>query len=538
MAVNPRTLRAFPFLRRLADADLARLASQVGETHYPAGTLIFPDRQPGDRFYLLKAGRVEIFKPTPHTQVILNVLQPGEHFGEMSLLDDQPRSAAARAATDVALIEISKPIFLALVQRFPLLLYQAAHVSDERLRHRDRDLINQLTAHNRQLGKLYETSLDISRHRARDAALAAIVERAVALLNGSAGVIHLFDPQTHRLVAPLDRSRGTRSRGVIGRAFATGAPVIENRRARRELAAPICLDEKPLGALVVYRAPAAAAFTPEQAQLLLLFANQAAIAIENARLHALALEKARLDGELCAARAMQRSLIPTRAPRVPGFRLAGLWRPAREVSGDFYDFISLGNGCWGLVIADVCDKGMPAALFMATARSVVRASARAALTAVGAVEHANRVIAADASNGMFITLFLGILDPRARRLEYVNAGHVPPLWWRAPNARLERLSRTGIALGVDAEARYESRAIELAEGDLLLLYTDGVADALNVTDAHFGEARLARVLKSGASAEACAVVRAVDRAVSDFVGTCALVDDVTMVAVRCAASSG
>jgi serine phosphatase RsbU (regulator of sigma subunit)/CRP-like cAMP-binding protein len=532
MVVRKQTLRWFRFLRRLNDAELARLARHVAQTHHPAQAILFPDQQIGDTFYLLKSGRVEIFKKTEHGDVILNVIQPGHYFGEMSLLDNRPRSAAARAATDVTVLQVPKAEFLTLVQRFPFLLSQTAHVSDERLRQRDQSLIAELTTHNQQLQQLYETSLDISRHRELDDALAAISARATTLSNSSAGKLYLFDETTRH----LRTSNGERIRigtGAAGRAFAARDPVMQNRaKPQRVLAVPICLDAKSLGALVVYRPSRAKPFTPDDARLLLLFANQAAIAIENARLFALAAEKARLDTELQTARQVQRSLLPTRAPRIPGFQLAGLWRPAREVAGDFYDFIPLDNGRWGIVIADVCDKGMPAALFMATARSVVRASARAALTTVAALEHANRIIAADATNGMFVTLFLGILDPRARRFEYVNAGHNPPLWLRAASARLEYLRRTALPLGIDANSRFESREITLAPRDTLVLYTDGVTDAVNAREQSFGAGRLTRLAKANARADAATVVRALNRAIRAFIATQPLGDDVTMVVLR------
>ena len=127
---------------------------------------------------------------------------------------------------------------------------------------------------------------------------------------------------------------------------------------------------------------------------------------------------------------------------MPGFQLAGLWRPAFEMSGDWYDFFPLPNRRWGIVIADVSGKGVPAALFMALARSTLRASAAVATTAEGAVERANRLIAADSDDGTFITAVFGILDAQARRFVYVNAGHNPPLWFQAGAQRLEYLTRT------------------------------------------------------------------------------------------------
>ena len=532
MAVKKSVLRRFSFFRALKDRELAALALQLNEAHYSAHATIFSDKEPGDCFYLLQTGSVEISKLTADGEILLNVLQPGDHFGEMSLLDDQPRSATARATTDLTVIQIPKAIFLSLVTRFPILLHQTARISDERLRQRDQDLIQELTTHNQQLERLYETSLDISRHREIDPLLAAIIERAAALFDSTAGQLYLFDEKIQRLVSPKGKAIQLNA-GATGRAFATGAPMIHNKIGRqnpsRELAAPICLDSKSLGVISVCRNKGSAPFIPEDAKLLRLFANQAAIAIENARLYGLAVEKAQFDGELHAAYQVQHGLIPPRAPRLAGFHLAGMWRPAREVSGDFYDFIPLEKSRWGIVIADVSDKGLPAALFMVLTRSILRANLVAEPDLARAIARANRVLCADAHDGMFVTVLVGILDARSRRFTYVNAGHNPPLLWRAHAHRLVALKRHGWALGIEASAAFTAQQVELKPGDRLVLYIDGVTDAVNAQDRFFSEARLAQLVKLNAHRSAGDLVRALDRAICEFVGVRALSDDATAV---------
>jgi serine phosphatase RsbU (regulator of sigma subunit)/CRP-like cAMP-binding protein len=543
MPVAPSLLHRFPFLRSLDEAELEQVAKHIEERLYLPHAIIFPDGVIGDKFYLLDSGHVQIVKPMPEGEVLLNDLQPGDSFGEMSLLDGQPRSASARAAGDVGVLEMPKDVFLSLIQRFPALLYLTALENAQRLRRSDQELIHELQARNQELHQLYQTSLDISRHLELEQVLAAITERAESLLDSVGGALHLFDPAKHLLIAPPPHKHVRPGEGATGQAFTSGGAVLANastersrggklRAAKSALAAPIYLDKNKLGTLTVYRPSTAAPFTQDDAQLLLLLANQAAIAVENARLYGLSVEKGRLDGELRAARQFQRSLIPTRAPRVPGFQLTGLWRPAREVAGDFYDFIPLARGKWGLAIADVSDKGASAALFMAISRSVLRASAIAEPDAARAIEHANRLLAADSTRGMFVTLFFGIFEPRARSLTYVNAGHNPPLLLRATKHRLERLSQHGLALGVDPTGSWASHTLEFDENDLLVLYTDGVTEALNGQDEFFGEARLARILKASAGTSAAEVVRAIDRGVDEFVGGRPLADDVTLVVLR------
>ncbi|MGB8645254.1 MAG: SpoIIE family protein phosphatase [Anaerolineae bacterium] len=538
MKLHPSILRRFSFFQPLDDAELARVAPHIREKRYPAGALIFKDGEPGDKFYLVRSGRVLIYKPTPEGDTPLNEMRVGDGFGEMSLLDDLPRSAAARAVGDATLLEISRDRFISLVQNFPALLIQAVRDNAERLRHSNTQWIRELETRNRQLEKLYETSLAISRHLELQTALVNISERARQLLDGEAGALYLHDPTSNRLVPQVPGPAIRLGHGIIGRAYGCVEPLYENRTARRgstahsTLAAPICLDTQPVGVLAVYRPAAGAPFTPQDAQLLLLLANQAAIAVENARLHQTAIDKARLDGELQAAYKVQHSLLPLHVPHIPGFQVAALWRPARQVSGDFYDFIPLPDKRWGIVIADVSDKGIPAALLMAASRSILRASATSGLDAVATIVQTNRVLSADATNGMFITLFFALLDPHTRTLSYVNAGHNPPLLLRARDGRLEPLTRTTFPLGIDADAPVRAGVVQLDPGDVLTLYTDGVTEAANPALEFLGETGLADLITSVGPSGAQALVRALDKRISEFTGTATLADDVTVVVLQ------
>ena len=526
MPVKKQWLTHFALIRDIAKPEIDSLAQAARSARYPAAGLIFSDGQPGDTFYLIRAGIVEIVKTNRNGEVILNVLQPGDHFGEMSLLDEQPRSAAARARTDVTLIEIPKAAFLTLVQKSPLMLYRAARVSDARLRQRDQVLLDELATHNRRLEKLYATSLDISRHLDLDRAFDAMIRRAAELLDGETGVLHLYQPASGQLVTHSPLSAPPAMSNASRRAFSTSQPVIDKRA--RTLAAPICLGTETLGVLTVYRALKSIAFTQDDANLLLLLANQCAIAIENARLYGLAVEKGRMDGELHAALSVQRNLMPTRAPRIPGYRIAGVWQPARIVAGDFFDYIPLGNHQFGVVIADVSDKGMPAALFMAATRSIIRASIIEEPDPGCALTRANRLIASDATDGMFVTLFLGVLDARAHRFTFANAGHNPPWLWRARTNRIESLRQHQLALGILSNVEYATHQIDFEPGDALLLYTDGVTDAKNARQQFFGEHRLKRSFNDNARADAPALVRQIESAVRAFVGAEPLFDDITL----------
>jgi sigma-B regulation protein RsbU (phosphoserine phosphatase) len=179
---------------------------------------------------------------------------------------------------------------------------------------------------------------------------------------------------------------------------------------------------------------------------------------------------------------------------LPGFDLAGFNLPAREVGGDFYDYIPVGEGCWGVEIADVSGKGVPAALFMALSRTLVRASASENPDPAGSILEANRYICMDSKTSMFVTLFYGILDTRKAIFTYVNAGHNPPLLFRAGSSGAELLRGKGIALGILDDIELELTELRLNLGDTVVFYTDGVTEATNERDEEYGMERLKEII--------------------------------------------
>jgi len=247
-------------------------------------------------------------------------------------------------------------------------------------------------------------------------------------------------------------------------------------------------------------------------------------------------EKEKLEHELRMAREVQASLLPRVIPSLPGWEFAAHWEPARRVSGDFYDFIPLSrpesSDAWGLVIADVSDKGMPAALFMAVTRSIVRASTAGASSPAESITQANRLICADAARGMFVTLFYAQLDPAAGDLTYVNAGHNPPWLYRAEAGEWEELTRTGMVLGMFGAHTLTERVVRLQPGDFVLMYTDGLTDATNAQGERFEIERLRQVMDARRGASASDLVTALYEAVSRFRGDNALFDDITCLIVK------
>ncbi len=244
------------------------------------------------------------------------------------------------------------------------------------------------------------------------------------------------------------------------------------------------------------------------------------------------IQKEKLEHELHVARSVQTGLLPRNVPTYAGWQFAARWQPAHIVSGDFYDFIALNDGTLGMVVADVSDKGMPAALFMSLSRSILRACVASTELLADAVRRANMLIYADSADSMFVTLFVCALDPVTGALAYVNAGHNPPLHFVSADAQWHELKSSGMALGILEDAHFTQHAAQLAAGDALMLYTDGLTDALNPNGERFGRERLMAVLRDAHGKDAAAIADALERAMESFTAGSAAFDDMTCVVVK------
>lgn len=256
-------------------------------------------------------------------------------------------------------------------------------------------------------------------------------------------------------------------------------------------------------------------------------ADQVASALQNAQLYQRTLAHERLQQELSIAGRIQSSFLPREVPQLAGWDLAVRLDPARETSGDFYDLIPLTEGRWGLVVADVADKGTGAALFMALSRTLIRTYALQFSDAPEQVLAAtNARILQETYSNLFVTVFYGIIDPVNGLLRYASAGHNPP--YVTGKAQTQALRRTGIPLGMMENATWRSVSVELEPGSTLVLYTDGVTEAQNCDAALFGEDRLLRVVEAGVNHSAGEVEQAVIKAVHEFAGDAPQADDITV----------
>ncbi|MBE3076620.1 MAG: SpoIIE family protein phosphatase [Actinobacteria bacterium] len=246
---------------------------------------------------------------------------------------------------------------------------------------------------------------------------------------------------------------------------------------------------------------------------------------------------ARSQAELQIAAEIQQSFLPDVVPQLGGYDIAGRSVMAAEVGGDFFDVIPfevvpVEKGRLGILIADVSGKGVPAALFMALSRIVVRVNALWHADPAQVIYHSNNVIARDSRAGMFVTLFFGSLSERTRTLTYVNAGHNPPILFRCADGTQEELTRTGIALGAAEHREYTCRSVVIGPGDGVVLYTDGVTEATDERQRMFGETRLRRIVAANVSRSAEEILNAILADVLAFTGDAPQFDDITLLVVK------
>jgi sigma-B regulation protein RsbU (phosphoserine phosphatase) len=375
-----------------------------------------------------------------------------------------------------------------------------------------------------------------------DAAGVFVLNRAVPLTrrndpNLIAGMVKVgfADP-------PPDDPMLRSGKGIIGHVVRTGDTIIapdvrldpryvEGRRATRsELAVPIVSETGVIGCLNL-ESDRAGAFSPDDAELVEFFANAAAVSIEKALLHRQVLDKQRIEDQLRVAREVQSGLLPGAPPDLPGWDIAAVALPTWAIGGDYYDYVPLGGGRLGLVVADVSGKGIPAALIMATFRAALRTEMRrhADLGAVAA--HLNRAVLESRDASRFVTAVCGVLDAASGRLTYVNCGHNPPLLLRGSGGR-EGLESGGPALGLFDGGTFEAGSARLGPGDRLVLYTDGVVEPADEADREFGTERLEAAVREATGRPAAEALRSVIDATRAFAGRQDYDDDFTLVVVQ------
>jgi sigma-B regulation protein RsbU (phosphoserine phosphatase) len=301
-------------------------------------------------------------------------------------------------------------------------------------------------------------------------------------------------------------------------------------RTRMSVVVPLAVGGRVQGLLAIGERASGAPFSEEDCDFARTLGRQALAALENVRLLRVQVEKQRQDREMQIAREIQQSLFPSGRPRVAGFDLAAESQSCYQVGGDYYDFIPLSGGRLALAVADVSGKGSPASILMASVHASLRALAGSAPPAVLA-GRLNRFLYESTQPNKYVTFFYAELDPSARRLDYVNCGHVPP-FRLGRRGREQRISVGGPVLGLLDEAEFKADALDLLPGDVLAVVTDGATEAMSPEGVELGDERVATALREAAAESASEILRRLVARVASWTGPAGCSDDLTALIIK------
>jgi phosphoserine phosphatase RsbU/P len=341
------------------------------------------------------------------------------------------------------------------------------------------------------------------------------------------------------------------SEGLLGRTWQDGIPVCSNEfseapelaklrdsslGASSVMVAPLLYAKQNMGVLALANNRMGAPFSQNDFVVFKSIAEQSAFALYNAIIYSEANEKKRLDHDLEIARDIQRILLPAESPSINGFDIAGLNVPARQVSGDYFDYIKVDEERLGVAIADVSGKGVPASLIMAICRSVLRSQAMGNHSPADVLQKVNRQLYPDIKEDMFISMAYLILNHASGGVTLARAGHDAPLLYKRESDEITPLKTPGMVVGIDSGDVFDRLtvdvAVPLASEDCILLYTDGITEALDDEGNEFGMERTIAAMRASAKQGAQGIVTRLIDDLREFVGSTPQNDDITLIAIR------
>jgi serine phosphatase RsbU (regulator of sigma subunit) len=412
----------------------------------------------------------------------------------------------------------------------------------------------------REINLIYNFSESLATQLEVTAVAEMSLSQARHLISATSGAVMLLDDSSRRLTPvasfgnPMCGSDGLGlGEGLLGAIAEKGTGEIVNDVSQDAryvedgigikslICAPLKVTERLRGAIILANSETAQ-YTAGDLKLFTTLALQTATAIENALLYEQMIEAGHvrerllaLHKELEVAKVIQNSIVPRVFPPFPersDFEILAEMIPAKEVGGDFFDFFLIDEERLGFAIGDVSGKGVPAALFMAVTRTLLKATALRGLSPEECMEHVNRVLKDDSASHMFVTCFYGILNTGSGEVAYCNAGHNPPYVLRA-DGRVEITEMTGgLALGMRARTTYRAKEIRLQDGDGIFLYTDGITEAMDVALNEYSEERLQACLSKMNGSKMPEILASVLTDVRSFAGEAEQTDDMTLLMLR------
>jgi phosphoserine phosphatase RsbU/P len=404
-----------------------------------------------------------------------------------------------------------------------------------------------------ELSILNELARVISSTMSLDQVIESVVKRSVKAVDGRQGLITLVDESSPTEMKTLIRSIDTTgdqqefrlNQNILGWMLINKKPLLSNDissdarfsgihatgEIRSILCVPLLVRNRLIGILAVFNKKENGSFTEDDKRLLAIIATQSAQILENARLYDQEKSLHVVQEQIRLASIIQLDLLPKHLPQIPGYEITGRTIPAQMVGGDYFDFIPTEESGLALCLGDVSGKGLPASLLMANLQATLRGQTLINSSAKDCISRSNKLLHESTSSEKFATLFFGILDYRNHRLRYCNAGQDPPFLVSSKGS-MRRLTTGGIVLSILSAYPFEEEVVDLEPGDTLLIYSDGIPEAMNADREFFGEERLTAFLNANAAVHAGELMDALVAEVKKYAGTQAQSDDMTLVVVK------
>jgi sigma-B regulation protein RsbU (phosphoserine phosphatase) len=555
-------LRHNLLLEQLSDEDFEFVRPLLKERRYKEGDIIVNVKHDSSGLFLLVEGRVKISRQTKSgRELVTAVLHVGDFFGELELIDGRPRTSTVVALESCAVYEMQREPFerlLATNLPFTKRLLEVLSVRLRALNHQfalEIDTNTDLTlAELEKLQRLIEAAKTVNSTLDLDKLLTIILDTALEVVHCDRGTIYLVDEKRRELKSKVLKGmeiieiRLPIGKGIAGYVAATGDvlniddayldprfhPEIDSRSGYRT-ANILCVPMKNKGGTIIgvlqLLNKRGGLFSKDDAGFIEALSVHAAIAIENARLYEQERQKLALEKEIHAARNVQMSLLPQTSPSIPGYEIVGRSISAKVVSGDYFDFIPAGENRTAICVGDVTGKGLPAALLMANLQAILRSQIMLRALPRKTMVRSNKLLYQSTSTEKFVTLFYSILDSKKHLLSYTNAGHEYPIMVRN-NGSVELLAIGGTVLGIVDDYAYEDATIAIEPGDTLVMYSDGISEAVNHDEVQFGKEVLERIIQSNRQQSADVLLNRIVESVQSHVGSTPQMDDITIVVVK------
>jgi sigma-B regulation protein RsbU (phosphoserine phosphatase) len=380
-----------------------------------------------------------------------------------------------------------------------------------------------------------------------------VIRRSLRAIHAEQGVITLIEQKADEptktfvrtMESSVDHEKFHLDQNLLGWMYLNKKPIIVNKPDEDDRFSGVKWDESihsllcvPLitkgslkGVLTVYNKKGTDVFTEDDQRLLSIIASQSAQVIENARLHEEELLLQRMKEQLDLARTIQIDLLPKSPPVIEGYDIAGSSIPAQIVGGDYFDFVITDDSHLVLCLGDVSGKGLPAALLMANVQATIRGISLVAMSPKDCIQRSNKLLSQSISPEKFVTLFYSVLDIDNHQLIFTNAGQDNPFLLHKTKEH-QRLKSGGPPLGIIPNFNFEQETVQINPGDLLIIYSDGITDAMNKDQVLFGEERFKQVIETNKNVASKELMDRIHDAIYNFIGTTPQMDDITLVIVK------